>query len=315
MKKREASERRNSYKKKEAKEKVKSKAFAKADAKRSSQKKTYLEGLAKRSGMFEGEPGESATGSGRRAVSKEKTEKAYKLVAVQESISNAQGKGLIDRGLVYVGNKKVMIARGELPLDTTFIVQQVETAKKIFENDDLIVVDKPAFLNADEIERQYPDARLLHRLDRETSGVLMLVKNEEFREKAIKAFRDDEVYKEYVAWIEGVFIDEIMIDKPIITEKRGNKAYSKVSKNGKPARSEVYPVEVNGKRSKVKIIIHEGRTHQIRTHLRSVNFPIVGDEMYGGKRNRRVMLHAKKVTLLGMTFEAKEPKVFAHFST
>lgn len=315
MRKRDASERRNSYKKKEAKEKVKSKAFAKADAKRNTQKKSYLESVAKRAAMFESESGEYASGSGRRAASKVKTEKAYKLVAVQEGISNAQGKAMIDRGLVYVGNKKVMIARGELPVDTDFIVQQVEKARSIFENDDLIVVDKPAFVNADEIERQFSGARLLHRLDRETSGVLMLVKNEEFRTKAIKAFKEDEVYKEYVAWIEGVFIDEIMVDKAILTEKRGNKAYSKISKNGKPARSEFYPVEVNGKRSKIKIIIHEGRTHQIRTHLRSVNFPIVGDEMYGGRRYRRVMLHAKKVTLLGMTFEAKEPKVFAHLST
>jgi len=314
MKKRDASERRAGYKKREAKEKVKAKAFKKADAKRDARKKRYTKGGPNQSEMFETAGGHE-TGPRQRGGKPGKSEKAYKLVALQEDISNARAKAMIDRGLVYVGNKKVMIARGELPVDTNFVVQQVEKTKKIFEDDDLIVVDKPAFVNADEIERHYPGARLLHRLDRETSGVLMLVKNEEFREKAIQAFRDDEVYKEYVAWVEGVFIDELMIDSPILTETRANKAYSKVSKNGKPARSEVYPLEVSGKKSKVKVIIHEGRTHQIRTHLRSVGFPIVGDEMYGGHRYRRVMLHAKKVTILGKTFEAKEPKVFAHFSS
>lgn len=242
-------------------------------------------------------------------------EKAYKLLAAQMDISNAQAKGMIDRGLVYVGNKKVMIARGELDPKTVFIVHEIAKVKPIFENDDLIVVDKPAFMNADEVERQFKGARLLHRLDRETSGVLMLVKNEEFREKAIAEFKKDKVYKEYVAWVEGVFTEEVMIDRPIITEKRHNKAYSKVSSKGKPARSEVYPLEVSGKKSKVKVLIHEGRTHQIRTHLRSIEHPIVGDELYGGRRAQRVMLHAKKVELLGMTFEAKEPKIFAHFGS
>lgn len=314
MNKRDASDRRTGYRKKESKEKVKAKAFEKADAKRNARKKGYVSPAGKHTGEYEAETGDYARAY-KPARAKGKTEKAYKLVAVQEDTSNAQAKAMIDRGLVYVGNKKVVIARGELPVDTAFIVQKIDKVKPIFENEDLIVVDKPAFMNADEIERQFSGARLLHRLDRETSGVLILVKNEEFREKAIRAFKNDEVYKEYVAWVEGVFIEELHIDKAILTEKRGNRAYSKISKNGKPARSEIYPVEVSGKKSKVKVIIHEGRTHQIRAHLRSVNFPIVGDESYGGKRYRRVMLHAKKVKLLGMTFEAKEPKIFAHFSS
>ena len=105
-------------------------------------------------------------------------EKAYKLVAAQEGISNSSAKSMIDRGLVYVGNKKVVIARGDLDAKTNFKIIKVEHAKPIFENDDIVVVDKPAYINSDEIERQFKPAVLLHRLDRETSGVLMLVKNE-----------------------------------------------------------------------------------------------------------------------------------------
>ncbi len=242
-------------------------------------------------------------------------EKAYKLLALQENISNNQAKSLIDRGLVYVGNKKVMIARGEIDAKTNFKVHKVEKIKPIFEDKNIIVVNKPAFVNSDEVERQYKDAQLLHRLDRETSGVLMLVKNDEFRKKAIQEFKQDRVYKEYSAWVEGMVTEEIIIDKPILTQKRQNKAYSKISKQGKPAITEVYPDLVSGKKSKLKIIIHHGRTHQIRTHLRSENLPIIGDIQYGGRKYERVMLHAKKVRLLDYEFEAPEPKVFIHFSS
>lgn len=241
------------------------------------------------------------------------TDKAYKLVAAQEGISNGAAKSLIDRGLVYVGNKKVVIARGELDEKTNFKVIKVERVTPIFENDDIVVVDKPAYMNSDEIERQFKPAVLLHRLDRETSGVLMLVKNEEFRQKAIKEFRKDNVYKEYIAWVEGIMSEPMEVDKPIITQRKNNKAYSNVSGKGKPAKSEFFPDIVSANKTKIKCVIHQGRTHQIRVHLRYIDHPIVGDEQYGGRRAKRVMLHAHKVRLLGMEFVAPEPKAFVTF--
>jgi len=241
------------------------------------------------------------------------TEKAYKLVANQEGISNSQAKSMIDRGLVYVGNKKVMIARGEIDVKTVFRIIKIEKAKTIFENDDILVVDKPAYVNSDEIERQLKPAVLLHRLDRETSGVLMLVKNKEFQEKAIKEFKQDKVYKEYIAWVEGIMSEPIEVDKGIITQKKNNKAYSNVSGKGKPAKTEFFPDLVSANKTKVKCIIHHGRTHQIRAHSRYIDHSIVGDEQYGGRRAKRVMLHAHKVRLLGMEFVSPEPKEFVNF--
>ncbi len=241
------------------------------------------------------------------------TEKAYKILALQEGISNNSAKSMIDRGLVYVGNKKVMIARGDIDVKTVFRVIKVERPKPIFENEDILVLDKPAYVNSDELERMYKPAVLLHRLDRETSGVLMLVKNEEFRQKAIKEFQKDNVYKEYIAWVEGIMSEPIDVDKAILTQKKNNKAYSNVSAKGKPARTEFFPDIVSANKTKVKCIIHNGRTHQIRTHLRYVNHSIIGDEQYGGRRAKRVMLHAYKVRLLGMEFTAPEPKFFVNF--
>ena len=240
-------------------------------------------------------------------------EKAYKVLAQQEGISNKKAKELIDRGLVYVGNKKVQIARGEIDVKTRFRVEEVEKPRLIFEDDDLLVVEKPPFVNSEEIERMFKGTQLLHRLDRETSGVLMLVKNEEFRKKAIEEFKNDRVYKEYIAWTEGIIPEDVVVDRPIVTTKKGGKAHSNVSGKGKPAITEIYPLEVAAKKTKVRVVIHYGRTHQIRTHLRYIEHPIIGDVEYGGRSAKRVMLHAHKVTLLDKEFVSPEPKIFKDF--
>ncbi len=240
------------------------------------------------------------------------SDKAYKLLAIQEGVSNGKAKSLIDRGLVFVGSKKVTIARSELPIKSKFRVEKLESVRVIFENSDLLVVDKPPFLNSDEVEREFKGTKLLHRLDRETSGVLMLVKNEEFREKAIESFKRLEVYKEYIALVDGIVTEPFSVDVPIVTQKQHGRAHSNTSIHGKPAITEAEVLEVSAKRSKLRCVIHHGRTHQIRVHLRHAGYSIIGDAQYGGRRAARVMLHASRVKLLGLEFSAPEPKVFRH---
>lgn len=243
-------------------------------------------------------------------------DKAYKLVAKQEFISNSKAKDLIDRGLVFIGDKKVKIARGLVNVNSNFKVIKQSKIKTIFEDENLIVVDKPFGMLSEEIEKSFKDkeAKLLHRLDKETSGVLILVKNDEFRERAINEFKEKRVYKEYVGIVEGVVVEPMSIDKPILTVKGKNGAKSVISKDGKEALSEIEPIGIIGKRSKLKIIIHTGRTHQIRIHLKSIGHPILGDELYGAQmRSKRVMLHSKKIKLFDYEFESKEPKEFIDF--
>ena len=242
-------------------------------------------------------------------------EKAYKLLAFQEGISNGKAKELIDKGVVSVNGKKLQIARGEIGNDTIFKVKEIAQARVIFEDDDILVVDKPAFLNAQEVESKFPQAVLLNRLDKETSGVMMLAKNEQFRKKAIKEFKNHNVYKEYVAVVEGKIVEELVIDYPISTIK-GKTARSRIDeKNGRPAKTTIYPNMIEGNKSKIKVIIENGRTHQIRVHLQSVGIPIIGDLQYGKSSNQvqRVMLHSKVTRILGYEFQAKEPKEFRHF--
>jgi 23S rRNA pseudouridine1911/1915/1917 synthase len=168
-------------------------------------------------------------------------EKAYKLLAIQEGISNKKAKDLIDKGVVTVEGKKLLVARGELSEHAIFKVKDVQSARIIFEDDNILVVDKPAYLNAAEVEKMFPQAVLLNRLDKETSGVMMLAKDEEFRLKAIKEFKQNKVYKEYVAVVEGKVIEDIVIDSPIHTIK-GKSAKSKIDPIlGKPAKTSIYP--------------------------------------------------------------------------
>ena len=236
-------------------------------------------------------------------------EKAYKLLAEQEGISNKKAKELIDRGLVYVGDKKVKIARAELPEHTTFRVEKPANISIIYEDDNIVAVNKPAFIESKEIESLIKGSELLHRLDRETSGVLLLVKDKDFKKKAIEEFRKKRVKKEYIAWVEGVVYEEMVIDLPIHTIKKGSMAFSKIdTKRGKEAITRVYPDEVQGKKSRVYIEIDTGRTHQIRLHLSHVGHPIVGDEKYGSPtKAKRHLLHAKSIELLGKKYEAPIP--------
>ncbi|VAY87192.1 FIG000124: Ribosomal large subunit pseudouridine synthase D [hydrothermal vent metagenome] len=240
---------------------------------------------------------------------------AYKLLALQEYMSNKKAKELIDKGVVSVNGQKLVVARALMKESTVFKIKHIAPSKVIFEDDDILVVDKPAFLNAYEVADSFPHCILLNRLDKETSGVMMFAKNKNFRQKAIKEFAQNKVYKEYVAIVDGKFIEELIINQPILTIK-GKSAQSKIdSQKGKPAKTTIIPYLVEGNKSKVRIIIENGRTHQIRVHCQFANFPIIGDLKYGKNVSQinRMLLHSKITRILHYEFQAKEPKEFYNF--
>jgi len=235
-------------------------------------------------------------------------EQAYKLLASSKEISNKKAKELIDRGLVYVGDKKIKIARAPMPEDTFFRIEMPEDIQIIYQDDKMVAVNKPAGIDSYEVQDAIDGAELLHRLDRDTSGVLLLGKDEKFIKKAIGEFKARRVRKEYIAWVEGIIYEPREINAPIHTIKKG-KAFSKIDDRiGKKASTTVYPDEVQGKKSKVKITIDTGRTHQIRVHLAYIGHPVVGDEQYGSRTQaKRTLLHSRKIRLLGRDYEATIP--------
>jgi len=236
-------------------------------------------------------------------------EKAYVLLAKQEGISNRKAKELIDRGLVFAKDKKIKIARGLLPENTKFKIIKKTDPKKIFEDANILVIDKPPYITSEEISEQY-SYPLLHRLDKETSGILLLVKNEKFKKKAIEEFKKQNVYKEYVAWVSGIVAEEMTIDFPIKIIKTKNGATAKISKDGEDALTVIEPILAFRTKSKIKAIISTGKTHQIRIHLKAIEHPIIGDEKYGGIPYKRIMLHHRKFKIFDYEFVSPEPGDF-----
>ena len=242
------------------------------------------------------------------------TDKAYKVLAMAKGLSNKKAKELIDRGIVYVDDRKVKIARAEINTNTNFRIEYPADIEILFEDENIIAVNKPAQIDSYEIQDSLEGVELLHRLDRDTSGVLLFGKNREFIERAIKAFKSRNVEKHYVAWVEGVLYEKVVIDEPIHTVKKG-KAFSLIDPvRGKKAHTVVEPEEIQGKKSKVHVEITTGRTHQIRVHLAHIGHPIVGDEQYGSRtQSKRILLHSAKMKILGYEFNAPEPKDIARY--
>ena len=240
-----------------------------------------------------------------------KKDKVYKVLAISHGLSNSKAKELCDKGLVYMHGKRVNIARAIVDVDAKLTVKEQAKLSIILEDDDILAINKPAFMDSYELEKKFAPFKLLHRLDKETSGVIIMTKNEKIRSKCIREFQDLKVYKEYVAVVHGLCSDEITMTDFIETKKLKNKSKSFISKKGKPATTTASPLSYVGKKSKIKVVITHGRTHQIRVHLAHHSLPIVGDADYGfNSKSDRMLLHSKRIKILDYDIHAKEGREF-----
>ncbi|MGI6466539.1 MAG: RluA family pseudouridine synthase [Sphaerochaetaceae bacterium] len=158
---------------------------------------------------------------------------------------------------------------------------------------------------------------IVHRLDKETSGIMVIALNKQAHENISKQFKDRVVVKEYVALVKGVLKQsKLTIDKNIGRDRFNRKKFTTVdSSKGKEAISNVTLLRQIGEYALVKVNIITGRTHQIRVHLSSLNYPIVGDPLYSRTKGD-MMLHALSlqfndpVSGKKLTFRAPLPKNF-----
>lgn len=182
----------------------------------------------------------------------------------------------------------------------------------IFADDRLIVADKPSGLlsvpgrgpeRADclvaRVQREYPDALAVHRLDMSTSGLLLLARGADMHRHFSKLFRDRQVDKRYVAVVAGLVAAEAgEIDLPLIVDWP-NRPRQKVDFDiGKPSltRFRVISRDLQTQTSRVELEPVTGRSHQLRLHLASLGHPILGDELYGDEASApRLLLHAMEL--------------------
>lgn len=144
---------------------------------------------------------------------------------------------------------------------------------------------------------------IIHRLDKDTSGLIIVAKNNFAHAKLAQMFVDKTVHKTYICIVKGNFSEDKCkgrIENLIARDTKDRKKMTIVEKNGKIAISNYEVIEQVENFSLVKVKIETGRTHQIRVHMKSINHPILGDEVYGlkDKNVKRQMLHAYKLEFL-----------------
>ena len=163
---------------------------------------------------------------------------------------------------------------------------------------------------------------IVHRLDKETSGVLLGAKTHEMHGLLSALFSERKVEKRYYAICLGAPKSQT-IDAPIARHPAQRKTMTVVETGGKSARTHIENIATNTTLSVLDVNLETGRTHQIRVHLRYINHPLLGDEVYGKKQfgATRPLLHAHSLKFIhpitGVPLEivAKVPEDMAHFIT
>jgi 23S rRNA pseudouridine1911/1915/1917 synthase len=216
------------------------------------------------------------------------------------------------------------------PTDAGWMAQDIPLAI-VYEDPDILVIDKPpglvvhpgagnpsgtllnALLNHVPGLGELPRAGIVHRLDKDTSGLMVVAKKEAVRQKLIKQLQDRSVERVYLAIVNGVMVSGGTIDAPI-GRHRTQRVRMVVSSRGKPAVSHYRVLKKYRAHTLVQIKLESGRTHQIRVHMAHLHYPVVGDPVYGGRlkipadasdtlkdalhRFRRQALHALKLSLI-----------------
>ena len=265
------------------------------------------------------------------------------LASLLSGISRSQIQRLIKEGRVRLADRALSKASEVLPAGTVLTVDLPEPAVSeatpedipldiLFEDPHIIVVNKPAgmvvhpaaghatgtLVNA--LLHHVTDLSgvggamrpgIVHRLDKGTSGVMVVAKNDAAHQELARQFHDREVEKEYVALVWGLVHNGRRIEAPIGRDPRDRQKMTTRARRSRAAVTRVtWALHLPGV-SLIRVAIHTGRTHQIRVHLSAIGHPICGDATYGGIP-RRIAPHLKAIGSLQRPFLHAERLVFTH---
>jgi 23S rRNA pseudouridine1911/1915/1917 synthase len=241
---------------------------------------------------------------------------------------------LISGGATYYNGKRCKNPTQRLSSDDRIMVvleeggrtleqppAQLAPLEILFEDSDVIVINKPAGTfsqptpgntgpNVHDQVTHYlkSPATLAHRLDRETTGIMILGKTRESGAALMREFREGRARKRYVAIVDAELPKSGVI-KLGLTKDPTRVGRFRAVENGRTTALTYF--ETNGKI--VTLYPKTGRTHQLRAHLTALGAPIVGDKLYGGAKAERCLLHAQALEIFGRLYEAPIPQDMAAF--
>ncbi len=274
-------------------------------------------------------------------------------VVVKEiaNISRSYAQKLINQGLVWV-NDTQMSNSYKVSEDDTVLVQipKSETLELVpvnmnldvvYEDHDVIVINKPVGMvvhpapsydkptlvegllaHCDDLSSINGVARpgIVHRIDKDTSGLLVVAKNDHAHAHLSKQIQDKSMQRVYHTLVHGqVFPDHFNIDAPIARDPLNRQNMTVTDKNARKALTNVLVLERFDQASLLKCTLQTGRTHQIRVHMQFINHPIFHDPKYGKRKDKKTgqLLCAKELSFIHpstnqpMHFEVDYPSEFS----
>lgn len=271
-----------------------------------------------------------------------------------EELSRNYAQQIIESGCVSVNGKEELSKKAKVksgdsieidyPEPETLNVEPQDIPIEIvYEDDDVIVVEKPrgmvvhpspgnfdgTLVNAlmyhcgDTLSSINGTIRpgIVHRIDKDTSGLLMIAKNNIAHESLAAQLKEHSCTREYTALVyDNIREDELTVDRPIGRDEKNRLRRAVFGSNPKEAVTHIRVVKRYGKYTLIKAILETGRTHQIRVHMSYIKHPLVGDELYGPKKQtlpvKGQMLHAGVLGFLHpttgeyMEFRSELPEYF-----
>lgn len=246
------------------------------------------------------------------------------LVELHPEYNRSSLQDFIKRGFIQVDGKiaqkpnEKVLPDAKIELNVPERLQNLPDLPIIYEDDYVLVLNKPSGLLSMAKGEYCPEPTLedygllVHRLDRDTSGVVILAKDPATQKMLRKQFQDRKTHKTYVAIVDGVpKLSAALIDLPISRNLKHPTTFQ-VDQNGKPSQTAYQVLESRNGKSLLELKPTTGRTHQLRVHLKYLNTPISGDPVYGNAKTApRLMLHARDLEITIPSSTGKVRKTFS----